>query len=149
MDVEEILPLEALRETTSFREVPPDAIYDVDFELFAPCAIGVVVDTDTAKRLMASVVAGSANNILTGAEAGVALTARGITYALDFLVDAGARIQGVRFLLEGERRSPEAIRAIGMKTTELLERARDRGVPPDALLEEDTRERLKLIRDPN
>ncbi len=93
---------------------------------------------------MSSVVAGSANNILSGPEAGAALMARGITYAPDFLVNAGALIQGVRFLLEGERRSPEAIQAIGVKTTELLERARYRGVPPEALLEEDTRERLEL-----
>ena len=135
--------LEALRETTSFREVSPEAIYDVDCELFAPCAIGGVVDIDTTKRLTASVVAGSANNILSRPEAGDALMARGITYAPDFLVNAGALIQGVRFLLRGERHSPDAVEAIGVRTTEILERGRDRGAAPQALLEEDTRERLE------
>ena len=116
--------LEALRETRPFREVPPDAICDVECELFAPCAIGGATDTDTAKRIKASVVAGSANNILSGPEAGATLMARGITYAPDFLVNAGALVQGVRFLLKGERRSPDAILDIGMRTTQLLEKAR-------------------------
>ena len=136
--------LEALRETRPFREVPPDAICDVECELFAPCAIGGAVDTDTAKRIKASVVAGSANNILSGPEAGATLMARGITYAPDFLVNAGALVQGVRFLLKGERRSPDAILDIGMRTTQLREKARDRDVPPEALLEAVTRERLEL-----
>ena len=55
-----------------------------------------------------------------------------------------SNIQGVRFLLEGERRSPEAISTIGVKTTQLLEKARDQGIPPEVLLEEDTRKRLEL-----
>jgi leucine dehydrogenase len=135
---------ETLRETGRFREVPPDAICDVECELFAPCAIGGAVDTDTAKRIKASVVAGSANNILSGPAAGATLMARGITYAPDFLVNAGALVQGVRFLLKGERRSPDAILDIGKRTTQLLEKARDRDVPPEALLEEVTRERLEL-----
>lgn len=140
--------LETLRETTPFEEVSPEAIYDVDCELFAPCAIGGVIDPGTAKRLIARVVAGSANNVLSEPEAGALMMARGITYAPDYLVNAGALIQGVRFLLEGERRSPEAIQAIGAKTAELLERAMDRKVPPEALLERDTRERLKLLPGP-
>ena len=133
-------PLEA----RSFEpHLPRTAAGRIDCELFAPCAIGGVVDIDTTKRLTASVVAGSANNILSGPEAGDALMARGITSAPDFLVNAGALIQGVRFLLRGERHSPDAVEAIGVRTTELLERARDRGLAPQALLEEDTRERLE------
>ena len=87
-------------------------------------------------------VAGSANNVLASPNAGEVLFSRGIVYAPDFLVNAGALIQGVRFLLTGERASPSAIAAIGGKTAALLERARQQAVPAEVLLERETAFRL-------
>jgi hypothetical protein len=70
------------------------------------------------------------------------LFSRSVAYAPDYLVNAGALIQGVRFLRDGERSSPEALAAIGEKTRSLLERARDARLPPEALLERETLARL-------
>jgi leucine dehydrogenase len=132
-----------LRAVVRFREVAPDQILEVECDLFAPCAIGGVLDADSAKRIAARAVAGSANNVLASEEAGGVLYSRGVAYAPDYLVNAGALIQGIRFLRQGERSSPEALAAIGDKTREILERSGRRGVPPEALLEDETLERLR------
>jgi leucine dehydrogenase len=134
--------LDELRRLVDFEEVPPDRILDVDCELFAPCAIGGVLDEAGARRLKARAVAGSANNVLASKEAGEALFSRGIAYAPDYLVNAGALIQGVRFLRSGERSSPEALGAIGDKTRALLERSWEARIPPEELLERETRARM-------
>jgi leucine dehydrogenase len=135
-----------LRRHVSFREVAPGAILEVECDLFSPCAIGGILDDDAASRLKANVVAGSANNVLATPRAGEVLFARGIVYAPDFLVNAGALIQGVRFLLEGDATSRDAIAAIGVKTTALLRRAREQAVPAEQLLERETASRLAAER---
>lgn len=127
--------LDRLRERVSFREVPVDAIYSVECDVFAPCAVGGVLDEHTSPRLGARVVVGSANNVLASPEVADALAARGVLFVPDFLVNAGALIQGVRFLLYGERRSPGAIAAIGERTAGLLHRAQTARLPPLRLLE--------------
>ena len=134
--------LEHLRSFVDFEEVPPDRILDVECDLFAPCAIGGVLDEEGVLRLKARAVAGSANNILASKEAGAVLFSRGVAYAPDYLVNAGALIQGVRFLRSGERSSPEALEAIGGKTRELLERSRAARTSPEELLERETRARM-------
>lgn len=134
--------LEALEKHVRFREITPDSVLDVDCDLFAPCAIGGVVDVAGARRLRSRVVAGSANNVLASAEAGDELFSRGVVYAPDFLVNAGALIQGTRFLLTGERASEEALGAIGERTRALLARATENGIPPQRLLEQEVMARL-------
>ena len=74
------------------------------------------------------------------------LFSRGIPYAPDYLVNAGALTQGVRFLRSGERSSPEALEAIGEKTRALLERSREARVPPEVLLSNETLARLGAAR---
>jgi leucine dehydrogenase len=134
--------LEELRSRIEFHQVAPERILDVECDLFAPCAIGGVLDAEGARRLRARVVANSANNVLASREAGEVLFSRGIAYAPDYLVNAGALIQGVRFMLRLERSSPDALSAIGERTRALLARSREKGVAPEVLLEAETRERL-------
>ncbi len=138
--------LEELRSRVEFHEVEPERIFSIECDLFAPCAIGGVIDSARARELQARVVAGSANNVLASRQAGEVLFARGIAYAPDYLVNAGALIQGVRFLRSGERSSPGALAAIGEKTGDLLERSRTAGIPPEALLEKETLVRLGVAR---
>lgn len=73
--------------------VKPDAIYDLDMDIYAPCALGATVNDDTLKRLKCSVICGAANNQLADeAEHGKAVMKKGILYAPDFLVNAGGII---------------------------------------------------------
>lgn len=67
-----------------------DKIYDVDMDIYAPCALGATVNDDTIARLNCSVIAGAANNQLKDeVKHGYMLLDRGVTYAPDFVINAG------------------------------------------------------------
>jgi leucine dehydrogenase len=72
--------------------VDPADIYDQDVDIFAPYALGAVINDDTIPRLKVKVVAGSANNILAEERHGDELEKRGIVYAVDFVANSGGTI---------------------------------------------------------
>jgi len=73
--------------------VPMEDIYDLDVDIFAPCALGAILNDDTIARLKCSVVAGAANNQLRDeVKHGNALKEKGIFYAPDFVINAGGLI---------------------------------------------------------
>ncbi|OBI49761.1 phenylalanine dehydrogenase [Mycobacterium kyorinense] len=69
--------------------VEPDAVSTTPCDIFAPCAVGGVIDSATAARLTTSAIVGAANNILADERAGDILRQRGILYAPDFVANAG------------------------------------------------------------
>ena len=70
----------------------PSKIYDVECDIFVPCALGAVLNDETIPRLKCSVVSGSANNqLLEDRHAGL-LQQRGILYAPDYIINAGGVI---------------------------------------------------------
>ena len=72
--------------------VASDAIYDVPCEIFAPCALGAVINDETIRRLRCRIVAGAANNVLLREDHGDRLREMGILYAPDYVVNAGGII---------------------------------------------------------
>jgi leucine dehydrogenase len=72
--------------------VAPEAIYDVACDIYAPCALGGVLNDNTIPRLRCQIVAGSANNQCLTDDHGEALQERGILYAPDFVINAGGVI---------------------------------------------------------
>lgn len=70
----------------------PDAIYDVPCDIFAPCAMGAVLNDRTIPRLTCKVVAGSANNQLENERHAEALHERHIVYAVDYVINSGGLI---------------------------------------------------------
>lgn len=70
----------------------PDAIFDIECDVFAPCALGAILNRETIARLKTKIVAGSANNQLAHHHYGTLLHERGILYAPDFLINAGGVI---------------------------------------------------------
>lgn len=70
----------------------PAAVPDAGVEVYAPCALGAVLNDETIPRLKAAVVAGSANNQLAEERHGAALARRGILFAPDYVVNAGGLI---------------------------------------------------------
>ena len=71
---------------------PVDAIHAQDVDLFAPCALGAVLNDRTIPELKTKVVAGSANNQLAEDRHGTILAERGILYAPDYVINAGGVI---------------------------------------------------------
>ncbi|WP_224996598.1 Glu/Leu/Phe/Val dehydrogenase [Cesiribacter sp. SM1] len=70
-----------------------DAIYDLDLDIYSPCALGATLNDDTVSRLKCQVIAGAANNQLKDEKKhGQMLVERGIIYAPDFLINSGGVI---------------------------------------------------------
>lgn len=68
-------------------------VYDVDMDIYAPCALGGTLNNDTLDRLKCSIVAGAANNQLKDENIhGESLCQKGIIYAPDFAINAGGVI---------------------------------------------------------
>jgi leucine dehydrogenase len=73
--------------------VSMDEIYDLDVDIYSPCALGGTVNDNTLDRLKCQVIAGCANNQLRDEKIhGPALIEKGIVYAPDFLINAGGLI---------------------------------------------------------
>lgn len=69
-----------------------EEIYDVEVDVYTPCALGATINDDTVDRLTAKVVAGAANNQLAEDRHGDRLAERGILYAPDYVINAGGVI---------------------------------------------------------
>ena len=141
----------ALRER--HREV--DVVADVfelvrsDLDVFAPCALGGALDDATVQALRAKVVCGAANNQLvvegTGGTA-QALMDRGITYAPDFLVNAGGVIQ-VSDELHGFNFARAKHRTAGIfdATASVLRVSADKGISPAEAADHLAEERMATV----
>ncbi len=74
------------------KAVGPDEIYGVDAQVFAPCALGAVVNDETLPRFKFDIIAGAANNQLGEERHGKELKEKGILYAPDYVINAGGVI---------------------------------------------------------
>ena len=74
---------------TGAQVVDPGQIYDVEADVYAPCALGATLNAATIDRLKVALVCGGANNQLATPADGAALQRRGILYLPDFVVNAG------------------------------------------------------------
>ena len=110
--------------------VEPDAIYDVDAQVFAPCALGAVVNDDTRSRFKFESVAGAANNVLARSHHGEGLEKKGILYAPDYVINAGGLINVYGELNEwSSDRSKRKAGDIYNTLLRIFERAKAEGVP--------------------
>jgi len=85
-----------------------DEIYSVDVDVFAPCALGGIINDRTISQLEAEIVCGAANNQLLEERHGDALEARGILYAPDYVANGGGVLSGGAELFGW---TPEKVRA--------------------------------------
>lgn len=110
--------------------VRPDEIYGVKAQVFAPCALGAVVNDKTLPQFKFEIIAGSANNQLQEERHGDALEERNILYAPDYVINAGGLIN-----VYGELNDWSADRArrkageIYDTLLQLFELAREQGIP--------------------
>jgi leucine dehydrogenase len=85
--------LKRVADTYGAKVVGLDEIYDIEMDIYAPCALGATINDDTLGRLKCSIIAGAANNQLKQEDIhGQAVMNRGIIYAPDFALNAGGVI---------------------------------------------------------
>ncbi|NJN27667.1 MAG: Glu/Leu/Phe/Val dehydrogenase [Cyclobacteriaceae bacterium] len=91
---------EAASNKYNFRAVGLDEIYDLDVDIYSPCAMGATINDDTLGRLKCQIIAGAANNQLDDEPLhSKLLMEKGILYAPDFLINAGGLINvGIDYL---------------------------------------------------
>jgi leucine dehydrogenase len=79
--------------TFSARACEPAQIYEAEADIFAPCALGAVINHNTLPRMKFSVIGGAANNQLEHDDQAETLRKRGILYAPDFVINAGGMMR--------------------------------------------------------
>ena len=85
--------LEELSKKYNANVVLGNDVYNLDIDIYAPCALGATINDDTIHQLNAKVIAGAANNQLADeVKHGKILQEKGIAYAPDFLINAGGII---------------------------------------------------------
>ncbi|WP_422378288.1 Glu/Leu/Phe/Val family dehydrogenase [Roseibium sp.] len=84
--------LDEARQKLDAEICPVEAVFETEFDIFAPCALGGVLTAETARKLTANLVCGAANNQLATPEVAEILRARNIQYLPDYVVNAGGII---------------------------------------------------------
>jgi leucine dehydrogenase len=127
--------------------VAPDAIYDVEGDVFSPNAAGGVLDETTIARLRCRAVVGAANEQFAGDGAGEALHARGILYGPDYVVNAGGLLSVLFETGELDERGITArVRGIADTLADVWARAREEGTPPHLIADRMVEQRLAAAR---
>lgn len=126
--------------------VSPDAIYDVQCDVFAPCALGAVINDNTINRLKCKVVAGAANNVLAEDRHGDMLQAKGIIYAPDYVINAGG-LMNVADELNGynEERAIEKVKTIYDNIARVIEISKRDNIPTYKAADRMAEERIERI----
>ncbi|WP_312203326.1 Glu/Leu/Phe/Val dehydrogenase [Anaerospora hongkongensis] len=92
--------------------VGANEIYGVHCDIFAPCALGAIINDETLPLLKCRVIAGAANNQLKETRHGDILQTRGILYAPDFIINAGGVINVADELQEGGYNRERALKKV-------------------------------------
>ncbi len=122
----------------------PDEIYGIEADVFAPCALGAVLNLNTIKQLKVAIVAGSANNQLSHSHYGALMHERGILYAPDFLINAGGLIHVAVLYDHGDlNKSMEQINNIYHTVYDIYERSAHENRATNEIAEKIARDRLR------
>jgi len=109
-----------------------------DAAIFAPCALGGMLNAQSIPRLKAKVVAGAANNQLAVDRDGLALHAAGVLYAPDYVINAGGIINVFHeyYGTSSEAQVSAAIALIPGRLTDIFERSRREHRPTNQVADE-------------
>jgi leucine dehydrogenase len=125
--------------------VPAEAAYTTECDIFAPCALGGVLNANTIPQLKCRVVAGGANNQLASPEDAESLRARGILYAPDYVINVGGAMALVGLEIQGwtqERVEKEVVESVRRALRQVFELAATEGITTNAAAQQIAEERL-------
>ena len=139
--------LKHVSETYGATVVGLDEIYDIDMDIYAPCALGATVNDETLNKLKCSIIAGAANNQLANEDIhGVAVLERGMIYVPDFMINAGgvincyAEVKGLSSEWAHDKASE-----IYDTTINILNRSRENNIPTYQIANQMAEERIEAI----
>lgn len=122
--------LELVRELYNVRIYEGNNLYAEEMDIYAPCALGATLNSDSIPHLKARIVAGSANNQLKNESLhGRMLKEKGIIYAPDFLINAGGLINVYAEINKfTDEEVNQQIENIYTTTLEILTKANNQGM---------------------
>lgn len=129
------------------KAVELDEIYEAECDIFAPCAMGAVINDVTIPKLKARVIAGSANNQLKDAKHGDKIHEMGIVYAPDYVINAGGVIN-VADELYGYHadRAMRKVETIYDNIAKVIEISKRDGIPTYLAADRMAEERIEKMR---
>lgn len=126
------------------KAVAPDEIYAADVDIFAPCALGAVLNDNTIPQLTVDIVAGASNNQLEEVRHGLAVKEKGILYAPDYAINAGGLINVAQeFAGYDTDKVREKCERIYDTMFEIFERAKSEDLTTDVVADRIAEERFK------
>ena len=145
-DIDDSL-VESVVDKYGAQKVGTDEIYDLDVDIYAPCALGATINEDTIPRLKCKIVAGAANNVLKdGNKHGLYLKNKNILYAPDYAINAGGLIN-VSNELEGYNQDKAYSQAEGIHDTlmDIFKRSDAEGISTNAASDRQAEDRISKI----
>jgi leucine dehydrogenase len=125
------------------RAVGQQEIFGLDVDVFAPCALGAIINPQTLEALRAPIIAGAANNQLASAELAEQLRRRDCLYAPDYAINAGGIIDVCYERTGGSAEQLKAhIEGIEATLDEIFQRSKAEGATTSAIADQMARERL-------
>lgn len=123
-----------------------DEIYDVEADVYSPCALGGTINEITLDRLKCQVICGAANNQLATDEIGDELQRRGILYAPDYAVNAGG-LMNVSLEIDGynRERAMRMLRTINLNLARIFEISKRDNIPTYKAADRMAEERITAI----
>jgi leucine dehydrogenase len=124
---------------------PPEEVYSAACDIFAPCALGGVLNDSTISQLKCRAVAGAANNQLASPGDAESLRARGILYAPDYVINVGGAMAILGLETQGwthERAEREVIAGVRHALGQIFQLAATEGITTDAAARQIAEERL-------
>jgi leucine dehydrogenase len=112
--------------------VAPEEIHAFDVDIYAPYALGGVINDETLNELRVELVVGSANNLLAEEHHGTELERKGILYVPDFIANAGGAIYDADQFHKGGFNLDRALRSVDRiyeRTLEVFALSRAERIP--------------------
>jgi leucine dehydrogenase len=138
------------RDEMGLQFIPGQMVSTTDCDIYAPCALGGVLNENTIPQLKCRAVVGGANNQLATPEAAEKLMARGILYAPDYVVNVGGALAIPGIELQGWSQN-EAKKRVSESVREALFRiflaSQDEGITTDAAARSIAEDNLAKIQD--
>ena len=124
----------------------PEKVHAFEADVFAPCALGGVINDDTISDLKCRIIGGAANNQLARDEHGDKLRDLGILYAPDFVINAGGLIN-VEDELRGydRERAMKRVEAIYKQLQFIFAMSREKGISTARAANEYAEARIRKI----
>ena len=125
--------------------VSNEVVYTTECDIFAPCALGGVLNASTIPKLKCRAVVSGANNQLALPEDAESLQARGILYAPDYVVNVGGAMAGLGLEAQGwtrERAEREVVKNVQRGLRRIFEGAASEGITTEAAASRIAKEHL-------